>query len=305
MIGMKGLVANPKNETIELPVKASLKEGLSVLEFFISTHGARKGTTDTALKTASAGYLTRRLVDVSQDLVILEDNCKTKEGIDILRSEGVEFGLKFSDQLFSRTVLEDVKIDKKVVVEAGGIVDKKTAALIQESDIASIKVRSPLTCKTLYGICSKCYGYDLGNNQPIKNGVAVGIIAAQSIGEPGTQLTMRTFHTGGAAGADITHGLPRVEELFECRPPKGRAFLAEDDGIVDALEEKGLVRALRIKSVDKSKKEKIYEYLIPRNTEIFVKSAIQSRRETSFPRARLILKICSCLGKRCGGKICD
>ena len=290
MIGMKGLVANPKNETIELPVKASLKEGLSVLEYFISTHGARKGTTDTALKTASAGYLTRRLVDVSQDLVILEDDCKTKEGVEIFRSEGVEFGLKLGEQLFSRTALEDIKIDKKVIVKAGEIIDRKSVGLIQESDIASVKVRSPLTCKTLYGICSKCYGYDLGNNQPIKNGVAVGIIAAQSIGEPGTQLTMRTFHTGGAAGADITHGLPRVEELFECRPPKGRAFLAEDDGIVDALEEKGLVRALRIKSIDKSKKEKVYEYLIPRNTEIFVKVGDAVKKGDQLSEGALDLK---------------
>jgi len=271
VLGMKGLVANPKNEIIELPVKASLKEGLSVLEFFISTHGARKGTTDTALKTASAGYLTRRLIDVSQDLVIHEDDCKTKEGIEIKRTDGVEFGLNFGDQLFSRTALEDIKIERKTIIKAGEIIDKKIAAVIQASDIAVIKVRSPITCKTLYGLCSKCYGYDLGNNAPVKIGSAVGIVAAQSIGEPGTQLTMRTFHTGGVAGADITHGLPRVEELFECRPPKGQAFLIEDDGVVDSIEDRGLARVVKIKAGGGSKKEKVYEYIIPRSSELFVK----------------------------------
>ncbi|MBI4991825.1 MAG: DNA-directed RNA polymerase subunit beta' [Candidatus Harrisonbacteria bacterium] len=271
MIGMKGLVANPKNEIIELPVKSSLKEGLGVLEYFISTHGARKGTTDTALKTASAGYLTRRLIDVSQDLVICEEDCKTKEGIEITRSEGMQFGLNFADQVFSRTALEDIKVDGKTVVKAGEIIDKKTAGVLQQSKVEEVKVRSPITCKTLYGLCSGCYGFDLGNNQSIKMGAAVGIVAAQSIGEPGTQLTMRTFHTGGVAGADITHGLPRVEELFECRPPKGRAYLAEEEGIIDGIEDKGLLKVIRLKAFGKTKKEKVYEYLVPRLTILFVK----------------------------------
>jgi DNA-directed RNA polymerase subunit beta' len=290
MIGMKGLVANPKNETIELPVRASLKEGLSVLEYFISTHGARKGTTDTALKTASAGYLTRRLVDVSQDLVAREEDCKTKEGIDITRSEGMQFGLNFGDQVFSRTALEDVKVDGKVLVKAGEIIDRQTANLLQSSKLEEIKVRSPITCKTLYGVCSKCYGYDLGNNQAIKMGASVGIVAAQSIGEPGTQLTMRTFHTGGVAGTDITHGLPRVEELFECRPPKGRAFLAEDDGVIDGIEEKGLLKVIRLKSQVKGKKEKVFEYLVPRLSVVFVKVGDTVKKGDQLSEGALDLK---------------
>jgi DNA-directed RNA polymerase subunit beta' len=290
MIGMKGLVANPKNETIELPVKASLKEGLSVLEYFISTHGARKGTTDTALKTASAGYLTRRLVDVSQDLVVREEDCKTKEGIDIVRSEGAQFGLNFGDQVFSRTALDDIKVGGKTLVKAGETIDKKTADILQAEKIEEVKVRSAITCKTLYGVCSKCYGYDLGNNQPVKLGSAVGIVAAQSIGEPGTQLTMRTFHTGGVAGTDITHGLPRVEELFEARSPKGRAFLAEEDGIVDGIEAKGLLKAVRIKSQAKGKKEKVYEYLVPRLSVIFVKVGDEVKKGDQLSEGALDLK---------------
>ncbi|MDP3729576.1 MAG: DNA-directed RNA polymerase subunit beta' [bacterium] len=291
MIGMKGLVANPKNETIELPVKASLKEGLSPLEYFISTHGARKGTTDTALKTASAGYLTRRLIDVSQDLVIREDNCRTKEGIDINRNDGVEFGLKFGEQIFSRVALEDVVVEGKTIVNANETIDRETAKRIEDSKLEQIKVRSPITCKTLYGICSKCYGYDLGDNKPVKTGAAVGIVAAQSIGEPGTQLTMRTFHTGGVAGADITHGLPRVEELFECRPPKGRAFLAEDDGVIDGIEDRGSLKIIRLKALaTKVKKEKIYEYLIPRLSMMFAKVGDVVKKGDQLSEGALDLK---------------
>ncbi|MDE2001573.1 MAG: DNA-directed RNA polymerase subunit beta' [Patescibacteria group bacterium] len=290
MIGMKGLVANPKNEPIELPVKSSLKEGLSVLEYFISTHGARKGTTDTALKTASAGYLTRRLIDVSQDLMIREDDCRTKEGIEISRAEGMEFGLNFKDQLFSRTALEDVKADGKTVVKAGEVIDREIAEKLQESKLETVKVRSPITCKTLYGLCSGCYGFDLGNNREVKHGAAVGIVAAQSIGEPGTQLTMRTFHTGGVAGGDITHGLPRVEELFEIRPPKGRAFLAEDDGVIDAIEEKGLLKMVRLKAGAKGKKEKSYEYLVPRLSVLFVKVGDTVKKGDQLSEGALDLK---------------
>ena len=288
MIGMKGLVANPKNETIELPVKSSLKEGLSALEYFISTHGARKGTTDTALKTASAGYLTRRLVDVSQDLVIREDDCHTKEGIELSRAEGMEFGLNFKDQLFSRTVLEDVKADGKTILKAGESIDRDTAKKLQDSKLEMVKVRSPITCKTLYGICTKCYGFDLGNNRTVQHGAAVGIVAAQSIGEPGTQLTMRTFHTGGVAGGDITHGLPRVEELFELRPPKGRAFLAEDDGVIDSIEDKGLLKVMRLKSV--GKKDKMYEYLVPRLSILFVKVGDTVKKGDQLSEGALDLK---------------
>lgn len=273
MMGMKGLVQNPKNEPIELPIKSSLKEGFSVLEYFISTHGARKGSTDTALKTASAGYLTRRLVDVCQDLVVKEEDCRTSEAIDLLKSDGAAFGQAFSVQLFSRTAAEDVKIPKgKTLVKAGEVIDREAADLIEQANIESVKVRSPITCKTLYGICSKCYGYDLGRNKLVKIGAAAGIVAAQSIGEPGTQLTMRTFHIGGVAGADITHGLPRIEEVFETRVPKGRAFLVEEDGIVmDNIEQRGSLKIVKIKSVSRNKKEKTFEYSIPHMLTVFVK----------------------------------
>ncbi|KKU94950.1 MAG: DNA-directed RNA polymerase subunit beta' [Parcubacteria group bacterium GW2011_GWA1_48_11b] len=266
MAGMKGLVVNPKGETIELPIRSSYKEGLGVLEYFISTHGARKGSTDTALKTASAGYLTRRLVDVSQDLVIKEEDCGTKEGITISRDDGMQFGNTMAARIFSRTALEDVKIDGKTIVKAGGVIDKERAEIIGQSKLESIKVRSPISCKTLYGVCSTCYGFDLGNNKPIKVGEAVGIVAAQSIGEPGTQLTMRTFHIGGVAGSDITHGLPRIEEIFEARPPKGRAFLAEEDGAVEDIEDRGLSKVIKVKV-----KKDVKEYAVSRMVDVFVK----------------------------------
>lgn len=272
MTGMKGLVQNPRGETIELPIKASYKEGLDVLEFFINTHGARKGLIDTALKTAQAGYLTRRLVDVAQDIVVRECDCGTKEGIEIFRADGDLFGYDFGQRLFSRTVLEDIKIGNKIIIKSNEIIDSKTAEIIEKSKIESVKIRSPITCKTFYGICSKCYGFDLSKNKLINAGEAVGVIAAQSIGEPGTQLTLRTFHTGGVAGIDITHGLPRVQELFEIRLPKGKAALAEVDGIIEEIEERDTIKAIQLKiKNEKSKKSKIIEYLVPKTNIIFVK----------------------------------
>ena len=275
MMGMKGLVANPKGEVIELPVKASFKEGFNVLEYFISTHGARKGLTDTALKTAQAGYLARRLVDVCQDLSIKETDCKTKEGIEVLRSDSVITGRNFASRLFGRTTLEDIKDGNKKLVKAGIIIDSEQADLIEQSKIESVKVRSPITCKTIYGLCAKCYGYDLGTNRIIKAGEAVGVVAAQSISEPGTQLTMRTFHIGGVAGTDITHGLPRVEELFEARVPKGKAFLVEDDGVIEGIESKGAMKTIKVKTVIKKgkakPKEKIREFSVPHQSDIYFK----------------------------------
>ena len=289
MMGMKGLVSNPKGETMELPIKASFKEGLSVLEYFISTHGARKGTTDTALKTAQAGYLTRRLVDVAQDIIVREEDCHTKEGLLVHREERKAFGQSFASRLFSRTPLEDIKDGRKVLAKAGEIVSKQTAETIEKTGVESVTLRSPLTCKTLYGVCAKCYGYDLGMNQPVALGSAVGVVAAQSIGEPGTQLTMRTFHTGGVAGLDITHGLPRVEELFEARPPKGKAVLSISDGKVEAVEDKDNLKVIvvrvhgELKKKTKTKKssrvksskeddEKRVEYPIPRSVMALVKT---------------------------------
>ncbi|MFH0926232.1 MAG: DNA-directed RNA polymerase subunit beta' [bacterium] len=300
MMGMKGLVANPKGEAIELPIKASYKEGFSVLEYFISTHGARKGSTDTALKTASAGYLARRLADVCQDIVIREKDCGTKESVEVYKSDGDSMGRKLGDRVFGRTVVEDVKDGNKILVKAGNAVDRETSELINEIEkIDIIRIYSPITCKALYGLCSKCYGYDLGKNKPIEIGEAVGVVAAQSISEPGTQLTMRTFHIGGVAGTDITHGLPRVEEVFETRIPKGKAFLAEEDGVIESIESKRIGNVVRIKSEKETKaktktgtktKEKIYEFSIPRHNDLYFKVGDKVNKGDQLCEGRLDLK---------------
>jgi len=269
MIGMKGLVANPKGETIETPIKSSYKEGLSVIEYFTNAHSARKGNADTALKTANAGYLTRRLVDVAQDVIIREKNCRTKEGIDLFRADLADLENDFASTVFSRTLAEDV-IDAKeqVVAKRGELVTKDVAAAIDASGAESVRVFSPITCKAALGMCARCYGMDLAKLLPVNVGMAVGVIAAQSIGEPGTQLTMRTFHQGGLAGADITTGLPRIEELFEARPPKGRAMLALEEGTVAAVEKLPTGAALiRIVS---PKRKTPREYSIQANSSIFV-----------------------------------
>jgi DNA-directed RNA polymerase subunit beta' len=234
VIGMKGLVASPSGDTIELPVKGNFKEGFDVLEFFISSHGTRKGLTDTALRTANAGYLTRRLVDVAQDVIVFEDDCGDDVGELFTATQSKEMGEKLSDRIWSRYSLETIKVGNKIIIKEGEIIDDKTARYIDEHKIESVKVRSVLQCRMQKGICRKCYGFDLSKNKPVEFGVAVGIISAQSIGEPGTQLTMRTFHTGGVAGgADITQGLPRVDELFEARAPKKQAMLAEVSGEIE------------------------------------------------------------------------
>jgi DNA-directed RNA polymerase beta' subunit len=271
MLGMKGLVANPKGESIEIPVLGSYKEGLSVLEYFINTHSARKGNADTALKTANAGYLTRRLVDVAQDVMIRESSCGTKEGLEIHRGDLKDLNQSFASMLYSRTPMEDVKQGNKILARAGEIIDKEKAQLIEASKIDAVNVYSPITCKSVMGMCARCYGMDLANTKPIAVGSAVGVIAAQSIGEPGTQLTMRTFHHGGIAGVDITSGLPRVEELFEARPPKGKAILAETDGTVSAIEEQGVLKTIRLSAPGaKTKKTKAQEYSVPASTLLFV-----------------------------------
>ncbi|OGH92626.1 MAG: DNA-directed RNA polymerase subunit beta' [Candidatus Magasanikbacteria bacterium RIFOXYD1_FULL_40_23] len=234
VIGMKGLVASPSGDTIELPVKGNFKEGFEVLEFFISSHGTRKGLTDTALRTANAGYLTRRLVDVSQDVIVFEDDCGDTTGEVFTAAQSKEMGEKLSERVWGRYVLETVKAGNKVLVKEGEPIDDKIAREIDEHKIESVRVHSILQCRMQKGVCRKCYGFDLSKNKPVEFGVAVGIIAAQSIGEPGTQLTMRTFHTGGVAGGDdITQGLPRVDELFEARAPKKQAMLAEVSGEIE------------------------------------------------------------------------
>ncbi len=240
MIGMKGLVTNPAGQIMELPVKANFKEGFSVLEYYISTHGTRKGLSDTALRTANAGYLTRRLVDVAQDVVIHSDDCGDTEGRLITKEESDNMGLNFIERISGRYVIDPIKDPKtgKVIVPAGEIITQAISRKLEKMDIKEARIRSMLTCKMIKGACVKCYGYDLAYNQPVERGTAVGIIAAQSIGEPGTQLTMRTFHTGGVAGGDdITQGLPRVEEIFEARPPKKKALIAEVGGSITIEEQ--------------------------------------------------------------------
>ncbi|MBU1075422.1 DNA-directed RNA polymerase subunit beta' [Patescibacteria group bacterium] len=237
MMGMKGLVTNPAGETIELPVKGSFKEGFDVLEYFISTHGTRKGLSDTALRTANAGYLTRRLVDVAQDVVVRAEDCKDVDGYVMTREQSEEIGEELAKRILGRVSLDDIKSGKKVLVKKGELITEKEYEKIKDIDLQEARVRSTINCKTIRGVCRRCYGYDLGRNKLVEEGEAVGIIAAQSIGEPGTQLTMRTFHTGGVAGQDITQGLPRVEELFEARPVKKAAIISEIDGQASISEE--------------------------------------------------------------------
>jgi DNA-directed RNA polymerase subunit beta' len=231
---MKGLVTSPSGDIIELPVKGNFKRGFGVLEYFISTHGVRKGLSDTALRTANAGYLTRRLVDVAQDVIIAADDCGDKEGAIVTLKESEEAGQDFYKRIVGRHALKAiVSKNGKKLVESGGLITEENIEDMKKSGIEEVEIRSILNCKMNRGACIKCYGYDLGYNKPVEIGIAVGIIAAQSIGEPGTQLTMRTFHTGGVAGLeDITQGLPRVEEIFESRPPKRKAFIADVAGTV-------------------------------------------------------------------------
>ncbi|MCI6189515.1 MAG: DNA-directed RNA polymerase subunit beta' [Clostridium sp.] len=241
LAGMRGLMANPSGKIIELPIRASFKEGLDVLEYFISTHGARKGNADTALKTADSGYLTRRLVDVSQDVIVREEDCGTKEGIYVSEiKEGNEVIEELEERLTGRYLAEDIVDEKtqELIAKNDTYVDSDLAEKIVATGIKKVKIRSVFTCMCKIGVCAKCYGMNMATAKKINIGEAVGIIAAQSIGEPGTQLTMRTFHTGGVAGADITQGLPRVEELFEARKPKGLAIVSEIDGTVRVEETK-------------------------------------------------------------------
>lgn len=260
MIGMKGLVTNPQGETIELPVKSSFKQGFTALEFFIASHGTRKGLADTALRTANAGYLTRRLIDVAQSLIISEHDCGDTVGMIISRANSEELGETFVQRLKGLVAIEGVRVEgkKTAIVEAGEMITEKTALAIDQAGVESVRVRSVLTCKTMRGLCQTCYGLDLAVNKPVSMGVAVGIIAAQSIGEPGTQLTLRTFHAGGVAGvADVTTGLPRVEELFEARPVKSPAIISPIQGVAKIVSapdaEKTKTRTLQIHGMEQFK----------------------------------------------------
>src|SRR5579884_2798766 len=248
MAGMRGLMADPQGHIIELPIRSSFRGGLSVLEYFLSTHGARKGLADTAIRTADSGYLTRRLIDVAQNVIVYEEDCGTENGIPIFDLQEPSRRQMRLDQLVGRVTAQPVVDEEtgEVVVDQGVFLTEDDRDRIARARVSRLLLRSPLWCESRHGICQRCYGWHMGTRQPVKIGDAVGIIAAQSIGEPGTQLTMRTFHTGGVAGVDITSGLPRVEELFEARVPKGEAILSELDGVVEIqrTEESRIIRVV-------------------------------------------------------------
>ena len=277
LAGMRGLMSNPSGKIMEVPVKASFREGLSVLDYFISSHGGRKGLADTALKTADSGYLTRRLVDVAQEVIVKEEDCfevhdEKVKGIEIGAITGdneKEIIEKLADRIEGRYAVEDI-IDPKtgeVIAKFNEMITEEQAIAIEEAGIKTVKIRSPLTCRMKNGICAKCYGKNMATGQPVQIGEAVGTIAAQSIGEPGTQLTMRTFHTGGVASTeDITQGLPRVEELFEARKPKGMAIVCEYSGTVSITEEENNTKKVII-----SNGKDIKEYAIPFGSRLKVK----------------------------------
>ena len=276
LAGMRGLMTDPNGKTIEIPVESCFREGLSVLEYFISSHGGRKGLADTALKTADSGYLTRRLVDVAQEVIVQEDDCcaegENPKGVKVSAITGgkgeIIEGLR--DRIAGRFVTADV-VDPKtgeIIVGKGNMISEDDADAIVKAGVTEVEIRSIFTCKSKTGVCAKCYGKNMSNNNPVQVGEAVGIIAAQSIGEPGTQLTMRTFHTGGIASTgDITQGLPRVEELFEARKPKRAAIVCEYGGMVE-IEEKDKIIHVIVKTDEGENKD----YTIPFGVGVVVKS---------------------------------
>jgi len=326
IMGMKGLVVNPAGRIIDLPILNSHQEGFNVLEYFAASHGGRKGLADTALKTSFAGYLTRRLVDVSQEVIVREENCHTKNGLKVNKKEVEEMGEKFEDKIRGRYLAQDAYFERSekkgsersegsynkkgnAILKANELIDDKLAKEIA-NDCEEIIVRSPLTCESPYGVCQKCYGLDLAWLKPIDLGEAVGIIAAQSIGEPGTQLTLRTFHTGGVAQAvDITQGLPRVEELVEARIPKGEAQMSEVDGEVIEIEKEAHHKIIRLKSnssIERKKKPRqkkqkeadFIEYLIPEIATLWVKRGDRIKKGDQLCEGNLNLKkILKILGK--------
>ena len=266
--GMRGLMANTQGKAVEIPIKSCFREGLDALEYFISSHGARKGLADTALRTADSGYLTRRLVDVAQEIIVREHDCGTHDGIVVSDiKDGNQVLEKLEERLEGRFLLEDIvdPVTNEVIADTNTMITESLAKKIVATGVTKVKVRSSLGCRAKHGICSKCYGMGLATRERVNIGEAVGIIAAQSIGEPGTQLTMRTFHMGGVAGGDITQGLPRVEELFEARKPKGLAIISEIDGTVKVSDDK------KKKEVTVTSKENSKTYTIPFGSKLHVK----------------------------------
>ena len=267
--GMRGLMASTTGKIVEIPIKSSFREGLDAIEYFISAHGARKGLTDTALRTADSGYLTRRLVDVSQDIIVREEDCGSHDGITLTAiKDGNQVIESLQERLTGRYPLDDIKnpTTGEIIVDTNTLITDKIADKIVAAGIEEVKVRSVFGCRTKHGVCAKCYGMALSSREEVNIGETVGIIAAQSIGEPGTQLTMRTIHSGGVAGvADITQGLPRVEELFEARKPKGVAIISEIDGTVKITEEK------KRKTVIVTSKDNSKSYVIPFGSKLRVK----------------------------------
>ncbi|MFC1913253.1 DNA-directed RNA polymerase subunit beta' [Chloroflexota bacterium] len=285
MAGIRGLMTNPSGKIIEFPIKSSLREGLSVLEYFISTHGARKGLADTALRTSGSGYLTRRLIDVAQDVITLQDDCGTTDGIWVSKTQEKELLPSLAERIIGRLAASALVNPHtgEVIVERNEEIDEGKMDEIIEADIPKVHVRSPLTCQSRQGACRWCYGRDLARRHLVDRRTAVGIIAAQSIGEPGTQLTLRTFHTGGVAGLDITTGLPRVEELFEVRPPKVQATISEIDGVAEVIDnEEG--KRIQIASAE------VYrdEYTLPPNSQVKVDNSqwVDIGTELASPAAK-------------------
>ncbi len=262
MAGMKGLIQNTTGRTIDFPIIPSYKEGLSPLEYFITTHGSRKGLADTALNTARAGYLTRRLVDVAQDLIVTLDDCGTKGGKSVSKEIISGFEIPLSKNIRGRVLSKELALPDGTTFKRGHLISREEAIQIEEAGVTEAFIRTPLTCKTVYGICRQCYGLDLGRNHLVDKGESVGIIAAQAIGEPGTQLTLRTFHAGGVAGIDITQGLPRVEEIFECREVKNPAVIAKYSGTVAEIKDNGSDKIVTVLSEKSETAKESVEYAI-------------------------------------------